>query len=421
MSLLLLSIEFSSLIHDRHPAARCSIMQLRYLAGSILAVLGSSATVSAQSIYESLSFGHTSPLSSNGQQITSWHIGFEGPPPPILSDRVILTPPAPGSIRTGLWTDNALPGNSFTLDFAFRASGPERGSGNLQLWFVKEPTPASALRSVYTVDRFEGLAVVFDQYSGTGGSIRGFLNDGSVDYRNHHNVDSLAFGHCSYPFRNLGRWSDIRIKQDAGGFEVQVEGKTCFQSSLISFPSGYRFGISAASADTPDSFEVSKFVVSTASQAPTQRQVPDGYQQQGSFQQQQQANFQTPPPSADASELMNRIQSLSQNLQSTYRELAALGDQSLQRHNELKTSIGSIPAIPQAQIAAMDRRLQNIEAVVLRVQRDIEGRDYKDVLAGLQSSLRETQSDLLTSLPQNMNKSMFDVRHVIHILQTNAL
>ena len=78
-----------------------------------------------------------------------------------------------------------------------------------------------------------------------GGSIRGFLNDGSTDYRHHHAVDSLAFGHCDYSYRNLGRPSTIQIKQEANNFQVTVDGKQCLTSNKVSADSG-----SAGNLDT---------------------------------------------------------------------------------------------------------------------------------------------------------------------------
>ncbi len=66
-----------------------------------------------------------------------------------------------------------------------------------------------------------------------GGSIRGFLNDGTTEYKNHHSVDSLAFGHCDYAYRNLGRPSRLQIQQQPDFFEVVVDGKSCFKSDKV--------------------------------------------------------------------------------------------------------------------------------------------------------------------------------------------
>lgn len=66
-----------------------------------------------------------------------------------------------------------------------------------------------------------------------GGSIRGFMNDGSIDMKGHHSLDSLAFGHCDYSFRNLGRPSKLQIRQQHENFEVIVDEKLCFASNKV--------------------------------------------------------------------------------------------------------------------------------------------------------------------------------------------
>lgn len=61
------------------------------------------------------------------------------------------------------------------------------------------------------------------------------MNDGSIDYKNHHSVDSLAFGHCDLAYRNLGRPSSIQIKQEANSFEVVVDHRQCFFTDKVRF------------------------------------------------------------------------------------------------------------------------------------------------------------------------------------------
>ena len=196
-------------------------------------LLALSSMAAAQFTIEALSFGHLEDLSPNGQNIPGWSLAGEGHNPYIMSDRIVLTPPTPGNKRGGIWTEHPITYAEWEVVTEFRASGPERGSGNMQLWFSRDTAPMTAFRSVYTVDKFDGLVLQIDQYGGSGGKIRGFLNDGTTGYRNHHAVDSLAFGHCDYAYRNLGRMSKITLKQDHGGFQVFVDDKTCFSSSDV--------------------------------------------------------------------------------------------------------------------------------------------------------------------------------------------
>lgn len=81
--------------------------------------------------------------------------------------------------------------------------------------------------------QFDGFALVIDTHGGRGGSIRGFLNDGTTDYKSHRSVDSLAFGHCDYAYRNLGRPSVVKMKHTNSLFEVTVDDKVCFSSNKV--------------------------------------------------------------------------------------------------------------------------------------------------------------------------------------------
>ena len=59
------------------------------------------------------------------------------------------------------------------------------------------------------------------------------MNDGTLDYKNYHSVDSLAFGHCDYSYRNLGRPTKLQIKQEGKTFEIIVDNKPCFSTDKV--------------------------------------------------------------------------------------------------------------------------------------------------------------------------------------------
>ena len=48
----------------------------------------------------------------------------------------------------------------------FRATGPEHGGGNLQIWYTKENQVQIGSSSLYTVDKFQGLVLVVDMHGG---------------------------------------------------------------------------------------------------------------------------------------------------------------------------------------------------------------------------------------------------------------
>ncbi|KFY70632.1 hypothetical protein V499_09030, partial [Pseudogymnoascus sp. VKM F-103] len=217
----------------------------------------------AQSLYvqNELSFGHDGKMSPDERTIPKFTL--TGDPTQIYSNKIILTPPAPGNKRAALWSQGTLTSPKWEATLQFRATGPERASGRIHLWLVKDGFQNVGTNSIYTVGKFEGLSIVVDQYGNSGGMIRAFLNDGTKHYGQHLSVDGLAFGHAPYPYRNLGRPSSVKVIQDWHNFRVEIDGELAFQTSTVRIPAGYNIGVSAASADSPDSFEVFSLTVST--------------------------------------------------------------------------------------------------------------------------------------------------------------
>ncbi|KAL8858479.1 MAG: hypothetical protein Q9178_004977 [Gyalolechia marmorata] len=298
-----------------------------------------------------------------------------------------------------------VPQSEWTAELEFRATGGDRGGGNLQIWYTKEGRPQVETPSIYTIGAFDGLALVVDMYGGKGGSIRGFMNDGSTDYKSHHAVDSLAFGHCDFSYRNLGRPSRVQIKQLAGSFEVGVNGKECFSTDKIKLPSGYYFGISAASADNPDSFEVYKFLTSTAPgitrelprRDPPTQQPPSAMNQgppsddQGSRHTASDAQF-----AVQLTDLQTRLQTLSQSLDNVFREVQQLASKSETRHQDLANK-----ATSNEQLSAMNKRIQSIENTL---------QGYSGQFSSIQSILKDSHSTLNEGLSQ----------HMTHIISTKT-
>lgn len=334
----------------------------------------------------------------------------------MLSNKVILTPVAPGNQRGAIWADRPLNPQNWIADVEFRANGPERGSGNLNIWLVRDGAHVVGSDSVYTAGRFEGLALVLDQHSGTGGMLRGFLNDGTTDYRSHHNVDNLAFGHCSFAYRNLGSPTEIKLRHTEAKFSVEVAGRPCFESDKIRLPSGYHLGITAASADNPDSFEVFKVAVLTGDSSSAGGSSSSSHQDAGagssdhgsSDSAQQAANINRPKmrfgrsgqtvaedpydsviPDADAdkitttksqfADLHNRIQSLNHHLSTIFGSIAQGVSVGEQRHAELSVMLGELKGLLTRldrldHLDHLDGRLESLERELRSLRQDLTGR-----------------------------------------------
>lgn len=234
------------------------------------------------------------------------------------------------------------------------------------------------------------------------------MNDGSFDYKTHPAVDSLAFGHCDFSYRNLGRPSTIQIRQDTHYFEVVIDHRQCFFTDKVCskefhshislkqlqfrLPSDYSFGISAATSETPDSFEAFKFTLTTlpsapqqdsqAQPVPTETALPTLADALASSFKSQDSQFE---------DLHNRLQVLAHAMDALYREITKLAKDSEGRHQQLVQN-----SLVIEKLNAMDQKIQTIESIV---------REHPGQFANLQRILRDSHSKLTVGLPEHMTES----------------
>jgi lectin, mannose-binding 1 len=377
-----------------------------------LHILGFASTSFAQSLLSDLSFGQTSPIAEDGANIPGFSVLGEGHVPRLMSDRLILTPPHPGNKRGAVWADKKNTAADWTVDLEFRAGGPERAGGNLQLWYVASGKETISLSSIYTVRKFDGLALVVDTHGGSSGSIRGFLNDGTKDHRNDPNVDALAFGHCDYAYRNLGRPSKLTLKSSpSAGLQVLIDNGPCFNSNKISLPPDYYFGITAASSEPPDSIEVfrlSTYSSSSTSPPSTQNQdqpppPPPQSQQQSPFTQND--NPTSDPKDTDPTtystsasqfaDLHNRLQLLSHAVHNLFREISAHTAAEETRYNEILRQLPTASTMTN-----LDHRIQNIEMMISALKTEVESGDHKSQFDRIHDRLEKTSKGISEHLPE---------------------
>lgn len=305
----------------------------------------------------------------------------------------------------------------------FRANGPERGGGNLNIWLVKDGAKDVGTSSIYTVGKFEGFAMVIDTYDGSAGTVRGFLNDGSKDYTKIM-VDMQSFAHCNHAYRNLGRPSQVKFRQTADNFKVEIDGQLCFESNKISIPSGYKLGVTAASADNPDSFEIFKMVVMTENVDPSQDghqkilQADDGFfgeardapqqpssggQGSGKFD----SSFDDDIPDADADtitsskaqfkDLHSRLQSVNHHLSTIFRKMSKQDTVGETRHAEIATQIGELKGLLSKlnRLDELENKVGSLESEVRRLRGDVTNkvtsseRSIKNLVTDTHSTLHE--------------------------------
>lgn len=346
-------------------------------------------------------------------QIPNFVITGSAKQPQVLSNKLILTPVNPGNFRGSIWSEKTLDETEWVTDIDMRANGPERGGGNLNIWLAKDGDKSISSNSIYTVGKFEGLALVIDAHDGSGGMLRAFLNDGSTDYSARSSVDELAFGHCLYPYRNLGRPSQVKLRQSRTSFSVEIDGRECFSSNKVSLPPGYKFGITAATPETPDSFEIFKLVVMSdkligggSDYYSRHREPPkrdnnadneDGFDEGPND---EDADiFQT--SKAQFQDLHNRLQSTNHQLSSVYRSVSRLHQVDAEHHKQLKallvdmqTDLSNLKQVDDltSRIQSLEREIRGMRSDLGKKMRENE-RSVKGYLSDHHATLSQTMLD----------------------------
>lgn len=215
----------------------------------------------------------------------------------------------------------------------------------------------------------------------------------------------ILVGHPRFKLNSL----QIRLRlswtaDDASGATRSVAKHRGIESHMADFeqqiklPSGYYFGISAASADTPDSFEIYKFVTSSAPgvtrelprRDPPAQQPPQGGQTNDQGSQQASSNGQF---AVQFTELQNRLSTLSQSLDNVFREVQSLSAKSDARHQDLSNRVSS-----NQQLSAIDQKIQSIENTV---------RGFQGQFSNIQGMMKDSHSTLNEGLTEHMTHSKY--------------
>lgn len=199
----------------------------------------------------------------------------------------------------------------------------------------------------------------------------------------------------------------------------------------VKLPEGYYFGITASSAENPDSFEIHKFLVSTTNSYTREepniqhKQQPMGHspqqqqnQGQNQHQQQQQKSGETslndiPQMISDVfagniksqqdqfADLHNRIQIINHRVNEIYDILQRLDQDHQNRFNDLMHRV-----VPMHDMtSAMIRNVEKVERTTMEVQRDLESKDMKDMLNAVHNAIQDSHNALSSGMPLAMAHS----------------
>lgn len=169
----------------------------------------------------------------------------------------------------------------------------------------------------------------------------------------------------------------------------------------IILPSNFLHGISASTSEDPDSFEIHKFVLSANTspienrfeshspefvQRPAERDLYHSDEVAGG------TVTAVKEISDQLDDMSVYIKSMDRVLNSVFSEIAEM-----KRHGQSKAST------MENGLRDVDSRVRSIEQLAKKIRSELDGRDYKDTLAKLQSSVKESQDKLLRLLPGSLS------------------
>lgn len=210
----------------------------------------------------------------------------------------------------------------------------------------------------------------------------------------------------------------MKLKHTNSIFEVTVDDRVCFSTNQVALPTGNTFGITAATPETPDSFEIFKFLLQSAAGQGIPAQQMNSQQQQQSqpiLNQNtgnpaaQQAQAADPGTAAGFADLSGRLQLTNKAVQNILQDLRTQSQKSDSRHAEVQQKLAT-----KGELAAMDARLERIETALQYLQRDMPGKDIRESFNQLEKTLRSSH----LSLSENLQGHVFNGEKQPH---TNSL
>lgn len=174
------------------------------------------------------------------------------------------------SMNGAIWNSVPCKTKNWELHVQFKVHGSGKdhlfGDG-MAIWYVRD---RSQFGQVFgSKDNFQGLAIFLDTYSNHNGPhnhghpyISAMVNNGSLSYDHDRDGTHTELAGCESKFRNLNHDTHVSIRYEKDTITVSTDidnkasWKECFSVKGVRLPTGYYFGISAATGELSDTHDV---------------------------------------------------------------------------------------------------------------------------------------------------------------------
>ncbi|XP_065212304.1 vesicular integral-membrane protein VIP36 [Planococcus citri] len=153
------------------------------------------------------------------------------------------------------------------VQFKITGKGKELFGDGMAIWYSRDrmqPGPVFG-----STDFFSGLVILIDTYSNHNGEhnhqhpyISAMINNGSMHYDHDRDGTHTQVAGCEAKMRNVDHDTHIAIRYEYDtltvftDFEKKNSWKECFSVAGVRLPTGYYFGMSAATGDLSDNHDV---------------------------------------------------------------------------------------------------------------------------------------------------------------------
>ncbi|XP_046992560.1 vesicular integral-membrane protein VIP36 isoform X2 [Schistocerca americana] len=205
------------------------------------------------------------PYQGSGMTIPYWD--FSGNT--MVTNNYVRLTPDQQSKQGLLW--NTVPCHvrnwELQIQFKVHGKGKELYGDGLAIWYAKHRmTPGPVFGNM---DFHEGLAVILDTYSNHNGPhnhqhpyISAMVNNGSLHYDHDRDGTHTQLAGCEAKFRNVEHDTHIAIRYEndvltvSTDFENKAAWKECLSVKGVRLPTGYYFGMTAATGDLSDNHDI---------------------------------------------------------------------------------------------------------------------------------------------------------------------
>eukprot|EP00002_Diphylleia_rotans_P026768 TRINITY_DN5354_c0_g1_i13.p1 TRINITY_DN5354_c0_g1~~TRINITY_DN5354_c0_g1_i13.p1 ORF type:complete len:517 (+),score=100.00 TRINITY_DN5354_c0_g1_i13:51-1601(+) len=183
----------------------------------------------------------------------------------VTEDYIRLTPDIQS--RSGwLWNKRPSYMDEWETILRFHIHGNVRvGADGIAFWYTKEARKFG--NTFGNEDNFVGLGLFFDTYDNDGRgdhpAIMALVNDGTQTYHIHSDGATQSVGRCLATLRNSLSPLQARIRYQGKSLTVDLsyespdtEWNNCFVAKNIDLPTGYFFGITAATGGYSDKHDI---------------------------------------------------------------------------------------------------------------------------------------------------------------------